>query len=110
MPDSHGSSGVLLKQFPQQPCGVSDQPVPKVWLAGVEHAQVLRIDLVAAGGFTPQRFYERPDIWMQPESSHRPQDLFAQGLGPYMEIPADTFLYGESTIERFINILGNNHK
>jgi hypothetical protein len=42
----------------RQPCGVSDQPVPKVWLARVERAQVLRIDLVAAGGLTPQRFYD----------------------------------------------------
>ena len=27
---------------------------------------------------------------MQPESSHHAQDSFAQGLGPYTEIPVET--------------------
>src|SRR5208282_2866374 len=30
---------------------------------------------------------QRPDIRMQPVSCHHAQDPFAQGLGPYMEIP-----------------------
>src|ERR1700722_5588258 len=30
---------------------------------------------------------QRPDIRMQPESCHHAQDAFAQGLGPYTEIP-----------------------
>src|SRR6202035_3222179 len=33
---------------------------------------------------------QRPDIRMQPESCHHPQDPFAQGLGPYMEISTET--------------------
>src|SRR5713101_6605953 len=37
------------------------------------------------GAMTKPRL-QRPDIWMQPDSFHHAQDLFAQGLGPYMEI------------------------
>jgi hypothetical protein len=33
------------------------------------------------------------DIRMEPESCHHAQDPFAQGLGPYMEIPVQSFVY-----------------
>src|SRR6266851_6915606 len=49
----------------QQPSGVGSQRLPKVWLARVEHAQLLRINLVAAGRLTAQ-------IVKREESSFKP--------------------------------------
>jgi hypothetical protein len=37
----------------------------------------------------PEPHLQRPYIRMQPESCHHAEDAFAQGLRPYMEIPAE---------------------
>src|ERR1035437_6312215 len=57
---------------------------PRAWQNG--KAMKTRGNPSGPGAITTPHL-QRPDIRMQPVSCHHAQDPFAQGLGPYMEIP-----------------------